>query len=68
MIRFRALIRKECVVLFASPVAYVVLTTVALLTAILFFEHLHDTIIRGGKPTSGTSPFPEIKNVFLHGY
>ena len=40
MIRFRALIRKECVVLFASPVAYVVLTTVALLTAILFFEHL----------------------------
>ena len=40
MTRFRALIRKECVVLFASPVAYVVLTTVALLTAILFFEHL----------------------------
>jgi ABC-2 type transport system permease protein len=35
-----ALIRKELAVLFASPVAYLVLTTVALLTAITFFEHL----------------------------
>ena len=38
------------------------------LKPVLFFKHLHDTIIRGGKPTSGTSPFTEIENVFLHGY
>jgi ABC-2 type transport system permease protein len=35
-----ALIRKECAVLFASPIAYAVLTTVTVLTSILFFEHL----------------------------
>jgi len=35
-----ALIRKEITVLFASPVAYLVLTTVALITALVFFEHL----------------------------
>ena len=35
-----ALIRKELLVLFASPVAYFVLTMVALLTSITFFEHL----------------------------
>jgi ABC-2 type transport system permease protein len=40
MTTFRALVRKECAVLFASPVAYVVLTTVTVLTSILFFEHL----------------------------
>jgi ABC-2 type transport system permease protein len=32
--------RKECTVLFAAPVAYGVLAAVALLTSILFFEHL----------------------------
>ncbi len=36
----RALIRKELALLFGSPVAYVVLTTVALVTALVFFEHL----------------------------
>jgi ABC-2 type transport system permease protein len=35
-----ALIRKEATVLFASPVAYFVLTMVALVTSITFFEHL----------------------------
>ncbi len=35
-----ALIRKEATVLFASPVAYFVLTLVALVTSITFFEHL----------------------------
>lgn len=35
-----ALARKELTVLFASPVAYFVLTMVALLTSITFFEHL----------------------------
>jgi ABC-2 type transport system permease protein len=35
-----ALIKKEAAVLFASPVAYLVLTTVAILTAVTFFEHL----------------------------
>jgi ABC-2 type transport system permease protein len=37
---FWALVRKEATVLFASPVAYFVLTIVALLTSITFFEHL----------------------------
>jgi ABC-2 type transport system permease protein len=36
----RALVRKELAILFGSPVAYLVLTTVALLTALVFFEHL----------------------------
>jgi ABC-2 type transport system permease protein len=36
----RALILKELTVLFASPVAYFVLTMVALVTSITFFEHL----------------------------
>jgi ABC-2 type transport system permease protein len=35
-----ALMRKEMTVLFASPVAYFVLTMVALVTSITFFEHL----------------------------
>ena len=40
MSRVLALIRKECLVLFGSPVAYGVLFMVTLLTAITFFEHL----------------------------
>lgn len=40
MIPLRALIRKEVTVLFSSPIAYFVLTTVALVTALVFFEHL----------------------------
>ena len=36
----RALIRKEIVVLFASPVAYLTLTMVGLATALVFFDHL----------------------------
>lgn len=40
MTRFAALVRKELAVLFASPIAYLVLTMVALVTAITFFEHL----------------------------
>jgi len=40
MSRLWALARKEMAVLFASPVAYLVLTMVALVTAITFFEHL----------------------------
>ncbi len=40
MIRTWALIRKECRVLFGSPIAYGVLFMVALVTAITFFEHL----------------------------
>ncbi len=35
-----ALIRKECAVLFVSPIAYLVLAATALLTTIVFFEHL----------------------------
>jgi len=37
---FLALLRKELAILFASPIAYFVLTMVALVTAIVFFEHL----------------------------
>jgi len=36
----RALFRKELVVLFGSPVAYLTLTFVGLVTALLFFDHL----------------------------
>ncbi len=35
-----ALIRKEAAILFGSPVAYVTLTAIALVTALLFFDHL----------------------------
>jgi ABC-2 type transport system permease protein len=35
-----ALVRKELAVLFGSPVAYVTLTAIALVTALLFFDHL----------------------------
>ena len=40
MTSLRALLAKEIMILFASPVAYLVLTTVAILTSIVFFEHL----------------------------
>jgi len=36
----RALVRKELSILFGSPVAYVTLTAIALVTALLFFDHL----------------------------
>jgi len=36
----RALFRKELQVLFGSPVAYMTLTFVGLVTALLFFDHL----------------------------
>ena len=37
---FLALVRKEFLSLFGSPTAYLTLTMVALVTAIIFFEHL----------------------------
>ena len=40
MIPLRALIRKEAAVLFASPVAYLTLTMVGIVTALVFFDHL----------------------------
>ncbi len=40
MTRMRALMVKECLLLFGSPIAYGVLFMVALVTAITFFEHL----------------------------
>ncbi|MED5261992.1 MAG: ABC transporter permease [Myxococcota bacterium] len=40
MTRFLALLRKELAALFLSPIAYGVLTMVALVTALVFFEHL----------------------------
>jgi len=36
----RALIRKELIVLFGSPMAYVSLTLVVLVTGLIFFDHL----------------------------
>jgi ABC-2 type transport system permease protein len=38
--RLLALVRKELAVLFSSPVAYLVLTGFAAVTALIFFEHL----------------------------
>ena len=40
MTAFRALLRKELVSLFGSPTAYVTLMLVALITALIFFDHL----------------------------
>jgi ABC-2 type transport system permease protein len=40
MTPLRALIRKEFASLFGSPVAYLTLTMVALVTALIFFDHL----------------------------
>jgi ABC-2 type transport system permease protein len=37
---FRALLRKELAVLFGAPLAYVALTLVVLVTALIFFDHL----------------------------
>jgi ABC-2 type transport system permease protein len=38
--RFWALVRKELATLFASPLAYLALTLVMLVTALIFFDHL----------------------------
>jgi ABC-2 type transport system permease protein len=40
MTAFLALLRKEVTVLFGSPIAYLVLTSMAILTSVTFFEHL----------------------------
>ena len=40
MTEFRALVRKELATLFASPLAYLALTLVMLVTALIFFDHL----------------------------
>ena len=40
MIPLRALIRKELTSLFGAPTAYLTLTMVALVTALVFFDHL----------------------------
>jgi len=40
LIRFRALVKKELATLFASPLAYLALTLVMLVTALIFFDYL----------------------------
>jgi hypothetical protein len=40
VIPLRALLRKELAVLFGSPLAYLTLAMVALVTALIFFDHL----------------------------
>jgi ABC-2 type transport system permease protein len=40
VIALRALIRKEFAILFGSPTAYLTLTMVAIVTALIFFDHL----------------------------
>lgn len=40
MTAFRALLKKELATLFASPLAYLALTLVMLVTALIFFDHL----------------------------
>lgn len=60
----RALLRKELATLFGSPVAYLTLTLVCLVTALLFFDHLrvynqilfvYSSTVMGGFET-GTVP------------
>ena len=64
-----ALMRKEVTVLFASPVAYFVLTMVALLTSITFFEHLrlynHQLFVYASSTMSGfeSDTFPDYINL-----
>ncbi len=51
-----ALVRKELAVLFGSPVAYMVLTMVGLVAALVFFEHLqiyHQTLFIYSTSTMG---------------
>jgi gliding motility-associated transport system permease protein len=64
MTPLRALIRKEFATLFGSPTAYLTLTMVALVTALIFFDHLrlynqilfvYDSTTMGGFD-SGTIP------------
>jgi len=40
VIAFRALVKKELATLFTSPLAYLALTLVMLVTALIFFDHL----------------------------
>ncbi|MBS1107641.1 MAG: hypothetical protein H6Q91_3143, partial [Deltaproteobacteria bacterium] len=40
MTALRALVRKELAVLFGSPVAWLTLAAIGLVTALLFFDHL----------------------------
>ena len=40
MTAWRALVRKELLILFGSPLAYVALTLVVLVTGLIFFDHL----------------------------
>lgn len=64
MTRLRALLRKELAVLFGSPLAWLTMAGIALVTALLFFDHLriynqilflYSSTTMGGF-TSGTIP------------
>ncbi len=64
-----ALLRKELAVLFGSPVAYMVLTMVGLVSALVFFEHLqiyHQTLFIYSTSTMGgfeTDTIPDYVNL-----
>jgi ABC-2 type transport system permease protein len=75
VIRLRALVRKELTVLFGSPVAYLTLTMVGLITALVYFDHLriynqilflYSTTTMGGFESATVPPYVNLRDqVFL---
>jgi ABC-2 type transport system permease protein len=69
VIPLRALLRKEIAVLFASPVAYLTLTMVGIVTALVFFDHLriyNQTLFVWASTTMGgfeTDTIPDYINI-----
>ncbi len=69
MTQLAALVRKELAVLFGSPVAYLVLTMVGLVTALIFFDQLriyHQTLFIFATTTMGgfeTDTIPDYVNL-----
>ncbi len=69
MIPLRALLRKELAVLFGAPLAYVALSLVVLVTALIFFDHLrlyNQTLFLYSSTTMGgfeTDTIPDYVNL-----
>ncbi len=71
MTRIAALVRKELALLFGSPLAYVALTLVVLVTALIFFDHLrvynqilflYSTTTMGGFETDTVPEFVNLRD------
>jgi ABC-2 type transport system permease protein len=75
VIAYAALVRKELTVLFGSPMAYVTLTMVGLITALVYFDHLriynqilflYSTTTMGGFESDTIPPYVNLRDqVFL---